>query len=255
MPIDEHAVVVMSSGGLRSLVAVGSVRSETPADRIVLLHLSHPGETAAIQREHVRRQARYFEIRRVLELTHPCTQATQAAQASQATQTVSSEAAPADVPDRSSDRAPTAEASDARDFEEVEPFRVALRLTAAYALTLRRQWSRLVYPASFNADVAAIAALTDETLLARQLILASPEAAQTLDPQRTAPWIDTPLAELTDRQIIELGAQLDTPWHLAWDCKVRGAAPCRACAACRRRQKAFVEAGVADPVENMTAVR
>ncbi len=64
--------------------------------------------------------------------------------------------------------------------------------------------------------------------------------------------IETPLLELTDQQVVELGGQLDVPWKLAWSCQFHGDKPCRVCDPCRRRQRAFDAAGVIDPVLAVT---
>ena len=55
------------------------------------------------------------------------------------------------------------------------------------------------------------------------------------------------LLDLTDRQVMELGMQLDVPWALAWSCDLEGPAPCRVCAGCRRRQEHFAAVRLRDP--------
>ena len=61
------------------------------------------------------------------------------------------------------------------------------------------------------------------------------------------PALEAPLLDLTDRQVMELGMQLDVPWALAWSCDLEGPAPCRVCAGCRRRQEHFAAVRLRDP--------
>ena len=60
---------------------------------------------------------------------------------------------------------------------------------------------------------------------------------------------------VTDKQMIELGGQLDVPWHLAWSCRMHADRPCRVCAGCRRRIRSFESAGMSDPLDESASVR
>ena len=120
-------------------------------------------------------------------------------------------------------------------------------LLAALAEARHQQAGSVVWPISVNGQTREAAQATEQAMLCEHL-------AQT--EQEPAPRIDTPLAEFTDQQVIELGGQLEVDWTLAWCCNRPGERPCRACAGCRRRHTAFDRAGIVDTlVEQVAAVR
>ena len=102
------------------------------------------------------------------------------------------------------------------------------------------QAGRLVWPCQFNADFGQCARATEQSVLALSLAR--------LERDRL-PAIETPLLELDDQQVIELGAHMDVPWQLAWSCMLGCENPCLVCDACRRRQAAWNAAGMVEPTE------
>ena len=110
-------------------------------------------------------------------------------------------------------------------------------LLAAVAEARHQQAGVVVWPVSVNAVTRDAAQATEQAVLCEHL------AQVEQDP---APRIETPLAEFTDAQVVELGGQLGIDWRLAWSCVRPGEQPCRACAGCRRRQMAFDRAGQVD---------
>jgi len=60
--------------------------------------------------------------------------------------------------------------------------------------------------------------------------------------------IEAPLLNLTKAQIVKLGIELNSPFHLTWSCYRGGEKACGRCASCQLRLKAFSEAGVKDPI-------
>lgn len=61
--------------------------------------------------------------------------------------------------------------------------------------------------------------------------------------------VKTPLMGLEDQQVIELGYQMGLPFHLSWSCQMpNNEAPCMSCPACARRIRAFRAAQLADPL-------
>jgi 7-cyano-7-deazaguanine synthase in queuosine biosynthesis len=121
-------------------------------------------------------------------------------------------------------------------------------LLAAIAFARRHRAARLVYPASYGFEAETLSRATERLLLAEQLARdeATSEHAEVEPPDN--PAIDTPLFELTDQQVIELGGQLGVDFSLTWTCREDAAQPCQTCRACRRRKTAFDRAGVPDPL-------
>lgn len=131
-----------------------------------------------------------------------------------------------------------------------EMARVALHsiqlLTIALAQAAELGVSRIVWPAQVDADFDRCAALTEQAVLLQTAARHEFEHAAE---------IESPLLELDDQQVIELGGQLEVPWETAWSCLLQGDHPCRVCAACRRRHTAFDAAGVVDPIDETAPAR
>ena len=112
-------------------------------------------------------------------------------------------------------------------------------LLATLAEARYQQAEAVVWPISVNGDAIQGAQATEQAVLCDHL--AQNEA-------ESSPRIETPLAEMSDQQIIELGGQLEIDFSLAWSCARPGETPCNACGGCRRRAQAFEKAGVIDPL-------
>jgi 7-cyano-7-deazaguanine synthase in queuosine biosynthesis len=119
-------------------------------------------------------------------------------------------------------------------------------LTTAMVHAAALDAGRIIWPVSYNGDFSEITRAMEQTVLVRHL--ASTELP-------VPPSIETPMIELTGRQIIELGTQLEVPWIAAWSCDEDGQLPCTVCAGCRRRFAAFAAAGVEDPSAELAAAR
>lgn len=61
--------------------------------------------------------------------------------------------------------------------------------------------------------------------------------------------VKTPLMGLEDQQVIELGYQMGLPFNASWSCQMpNNETPCMSCPACARRIRAFRAAQLADPL-------
>jgi 7-cyano-7-deazaguanine synthase len=112
-------------------------------------------------------------------------------------------------------------------------------LLAGIAEARYQQAEAVVWPISVNADATQGAIATEQAVLCEHLAQSEAEKS---------PRIETPLVEMNDQQIIELGGQLGVDWSLAWSCTRPGETPCQACGGCRQRSQAFEKAGVIDPL-------
>ena len=61
--------------------------------------------------------------------------------------------------------------------------------------------------------------------------------------------IEAPLIELSKREIIEWGLELDVPFSHTWTCYEGKEKACGECTACSSRLQGFIDAGVEDPIE------
>jgi 7-cyano-7-deazaguanine synthase len=118
-----------------------------------------------------------------------------------------------------------------------------------------------------NANLLAIATSWAETIGATRIVIGAVEqdapgypdcrpvfyeAANRLIELGTKPethiMVETPLIALKKVDVIRMGVKLGAPYELTWSCYQAESAPCHNCASCRRREEAFVEAGLSDPL-------
>lgn len=60
--------------------------------------------------------------------------------------------------------------------------------------------------------------------------------------------IETPLLNLSKKEIVELGTKLGAPLHVSRSCYRGGEKACGVCDSCQLRLKGFREAGIVDPI-------
>jgi len=65
----------------------------------------------------------------------------------------------------------------------------------------------------------------------------------------------TPLLELEAWQMIDVGFQVSAPFDRTWSCFDDNADACWACSKCRAREAAFQQAGKADPLRGVQAIK
>lgn len=206
-------VVILSSGGVRSLVAAAMVRGDSTKQRLTLVHVVDGRDNARIRLAYAQRQAEHHRATLAeLDLPH--------------------------LYGHGHGKQP-----DGRPLG-------ALVLPQAVLAALEHAWlaqaERVVWPGSCNGEARALGRITEQIELCEHLLALEAEPR---------PALESPLAEMTDQQIIEFGAQLGVDWELAWSCLLAGEAPCLACMGCRRRKAAFDKAGLTDPIEQHMPAR
>ena len=204
-------VLVLNHGGLRSAVATAMICAETSgaAARVRMLFIDDGSPTSALRHKAASAQARHYHIADCGELAM---------------------------------RHLTPPASD--DSESVPakietPLRQLQILTAASGAALAAEAPRLVWPVQLGDEFEPAAKVIESLVLLRHLI----ETAHGARLQ-----IDTPLLEMTDAQVVEVGHQMDVPWDRTWSCQTDGETPCMACLLCQRREVAFRKVGIEDPL-------
>lgn len=63
-----------------------------------------------------------------------------------------------------------------------------------------------------------------------------------------------PLVHKNKGDIVRLGSELEAPFEASWSCYDQGPQPCHECESCLLRAKGFREAGLVDPLLNVTTL-
>jgi hypothetical protein len=190
--------LVIHNGGMQGLVATAAALASPQKPRVRLLHVRRSGSRGVTGRDRaVQRQAEHFHLGAVIEIDDPLHRA-------------------ADPGAYADPTAPPACAALPR----------CRRLMLAIAQASLLQAARVVDPTSYDGDFNAITRATEQIILAQHLARLE---------YLNAPSIESPLAEMTDRQLVELGTHLGVAWEMSWSCDLDGEQPCGACAGCRRR--------------------
>jgi 7-cyano-7-deazaguanine synthase len=208
-------ILVLSSGGLRSLVAAGVAARDT---RVALLHIKDHRATHKQAADCFAKQVAHFKPLKswvidgafLREMSLPV-------ESAGVIHSTSSDALAALVPMR-----------------ELQ----LLTLAAGFAKQIRAGtivWGAQIDPK--QADV--LGRMIELTQVMNQVLsLLSFDAPLT---------IRTPLMGLDDTQVIELGYQMGVPLGASWTCQMPLENPCMSCPACVRRARAFRAAQLVDP--------
>jgi 7-cyano-7-deazaguanine synthase len=210
------AAVVLSSGGIHSLVAAGMAARE---HRVALLHVQD-GRIPAVQAAAAfEKQVAHFQPLKAWSVAAPALRQT---------------ALPAEITGIIHSTG-----SDPHSF--LIPMRELhlLTIAAAYARNLRAD--TIIWGVQFDQKQADAVARNVEFLqvFSNLLDLCSPETPLT---------VKTPLMGLEDAQVIELGYQMGLPLAASWTCQMAVETPCMSCPACARRTRAFRGAQLVDPL-------
>lgn len=201
-------MLILNSGGLRSLVVSAMAVREIDPEAVAVVHYQQKLVNAKNRLQAMQQQTEHFGITHVL-LSEM-----------------------ASLIPHSSTAVRENDASDPPTFYRPQ------MLLAALAQAIEWKVKRLVVPYQCNAVHEQIARLTEQLTLVQHI--AELEYDQALPP------IDMPILDLTDRELIELGGQMNVPWQMSWSCRHAGEQPCGGCPACVRRIRSFKEAGIAD---------
>lgn len=213
-------ILILHSGGLRSLVATAMVLNRPDAARLSLLHV-HDGRTAGPRRlEHLRQQADYYGLKTPHELNLPHLFGR-----------------------------PSAQQPDGLPRATLAGPQLVLM---AYAHAMDQHAAELHWPQAVDGQVDAMAATMETQILVQQMAEAQPTPGEAEVP---LPELALPLVGYSDVQVVELGGGLGVPWELAWSCVMNSPIQCGSCPACRRRHAAFRAAGVVDAAFDPAAQR
>ena len=209
------SAVVLSSGGLHSLVAAGLGNREF---RIAMLHVKDGRATERQALSAFERQAAH--LRPMKSLVVDGTFLRQLGMPPESGVVVNS---------TSSD--PQA---------GMMPMRELNYLSIAAALARQLHATTILWGVQCEPKQSdALARNIEMVQIANQMLeLLSPEAPLV---------IKTPLMGLEDHQVIELGYQMGLPFQMSWTCQMPIENPCMSCPACTRRTRAFRSAQLIDP--------
>ncbi|MFW5682955.1 MAG: 7-cyano-7-deazaguanine synthase [Phycisphaeraceae bacterium] len=222
--------VVLSSGGLRGLIALALVQQEPERQRITLLRIDDGRPSRRRGADAAARQAEGFGAAHSVELSLTHIYASPHGHKAPAHRETSAQAA---APPLAADQV----------------------LLAAAAFARRLRCDRLVYPASYGLESERLSRATERLLLIEQLAATTPPEAAGEENETDEVFslqIETPLFDLSDQQVVELGGQLGVDFSMSWSCMQDAARPCQQCRACKRRKVAFDKAGLEDPLLTTT---
>lgn len=121
------------------------------------------------------------------------------------------------------------------------PFRNGLFLSAAASLALSKDCN-IIYYGAHHDDMAGNAypdCSSDFVQAMNQAVIQG--TGNQLE-------IKAPFIEWNKAQIIKKGLELNVPYELTWSCYEGGEIPCKTCATCVDRERAFIKNGTVDPL-------
>jgi 7-cyano-7-deazaguanine synthase len=222
--------VLLSSGGLRGLIALALVQQESERQRVTLLRIDDGRPSRRRGADAAARQAEAFGVAHSVELSLTHIYA--------------------------SPHGPKATTGQGGSVQATAPPLAADQvLLAAAAFARRLRCDRLIYPASYGLESERLSRATERLLLIEQLAATAPPEAvgESAAEEEFALHIETPLFDLSDQQVVELGGQLGVDFALSWSCMQDTSRPCQQCRACKRRKVAFDKAGLEDTLLTASA--
>jgi 7-cyano-7-deazaguanine synthase len=209
--------VVLSSGGVHSLVAAGLASREY---RVALLHLRDARASARQAQDAFERQVAHFK-----PLRNWVADASYFRQMSLPPETAG---------------LITSTGSDSQ--AALVPLRELQFLIIAAGFAQQIRASVILWGVQYEQRAAeALSRVVELVQVVNQMLeLMNPEAPIV---------VKTPLMGLEDQQVIELGYQMGLPFNLSWSCQMpNNEVPCMSCPACARRIRSFRAAQLVDPL-------
>ena len=220
MAADRPLCVALASGGMDSCVATAWAARRY---RLAMLHVNYGQRTEKKELECFRRLAAHFRAAPVLVVDAPHLGQIGGSSLTDRRMAVPSDDRPGEIP------------------STYVPFR------NANLLAIATSWAETI-----GATRIVIGAVEQDAPGYPDCRPAFYEAANRLIELGTRPdthiGVETPLIAMKKVEVIRMGRELGAPFEMTWSCYQAESAPCRDCASCRRREEAFAEAGVPDPL-------
>jgi len=122
------------------------------------------------------------------------------------------------------------------------PFRNGLFLSAAASIALSKYCNVIYYGA--HKDDAAGSAYPDCSEAFHEAI-----GTAIYEGSGHQLTVEAPFISFNKSNIVKKGLELNTPYALTWSCYEGEESPCSTCGTCIDREKAFIENGIKDPME------
>lgn len=208
-----HWRIMLNRGGMRSLVATAM---QPQPERLSLVYVHEGRVSDEVCHAAANEQVEHYDVGRLLELSMPHL------------------VDETGVPPR-----PEGDPADVHAVAHRDPLGAVQLVVAACALAIRSNADRVIWPAQVGEDHDAIARVTETLGLIGDIVR--------IEHGRDVA-IETPLLEMTDRELVEVGHQMSVPWETARTCHAGRGDACGACSGCQRRNAAFAAAGIEDPL-------
>ncbi len=216
--------LVLSSGGVDSTTLLAMAVDRYGAENVTALSVYY-GQKHSKELDAARKVAEYYKVEHLTtDLSHifdfsDCTLLT----------------GRGEIPHES--YAAQLEKTDGSPVSTYVPFRNGLFLSAAAAVALSKGCSVLMYGA--HADDAAGNAYPDCSVA-----FVSAMDAAVREGTGGELRIEAPFAKSNKTQVVAVGKALGVPYELTWSCYEGADEPCRRCATCLDRRKAFLANGI-----------
>lgn len=220
-------VVVLSSGGLDSTVALALAVSHYGPENVISLSITY-GQKHIREIESARKVAEHYAVEHIEKDLTDVFEFSKCTLLNHTDKSISEET--------------YAEQLKKADIVDTYvPFRNGLFLSCATAIALSLDASIIVYGA--HADDAAGSAYPDCSKAFVNNMDAAIQEGTGGKVRLIAPFV-----KLTKADIVKMGNKLHVPFELTWSCYNGGEKPCGKCATCKDRAKAFEINGLIDPL-------